>query len=287
MVDAAFTRLPSAWCINCQEPLATAIPGGTASPFAFVADDRGHSKKLDIQSSIRLAIRHGVRDDSAMASLTVENYVKAVLQVQQKSGENLVSPGALATRLGVSPGSVTSMLKTLSESGLVSYVRYEGVELTDAGRKLAMRMLRRHRLIELFLHDTLNLTWDQVHEEAEELEHSVSEFLIDRIDEFLKHPETDPHGSPIPAANGQMRSDLSGTVALSSCEIGDKVRFVRVVNQEPDFLRYLSESGFQLGKVGEIIENSEDAGVIRAKIDEQTFTVGLRAAQSIRVERTT
>ena len=221
-----------------------------------------------------------------MASLTVENYVKAVLQTQQKSGQALVSPGALAARLGVSPGSVTSMLKTLAESGLVSYVRYEGVELTDAGRKLAMRMLRRHRLIELFLHDTLNLTWDQVHEEAEELEHSVSEFLIDRIDEFLKHPETDPHGSPIPAADGQMRSDLSGTVPLSSCSIGDTVRFVRVVNQEPDFLRYLSESGFQLGKVGEIVENSEDAGVVRAKIDDLQFTVGLRAAQSIRVEPT-
>ena len=226
-----------------------------------------------------------VRKHSGMASLTVENYVKAVLQVQQKSGDALVSPGALATRLGVSPGSVTSMLKTLSESGLVNYVPYEGVALTDTGRKLAMRMLRRHRLIELFLHDTLELTWDQVHEEAEELEHSVSEFLIDRIDQFLNHPETDPHGSPIPAADGQMRSDLSGTVALSSCQSGDTVRFVRVVNEEPDFLRYLSESGFQLGKVGEIVENNEDAGVIRAKIDGQQFTVGLRGAQSIRVER--
>ena len=220
-----------------------------------------------------------------MASLTVENYVKAVLQAQQKSGQPLVSPGALAARLGVSPGSVTSMLKTLSESGLVSYIRYEGVELTEAGRKLAMRMLRRHRLIELFLHDTLNLTWDQVHEEAEELEHAVSEFLIDRIDDFLGHPEADPHGSPIPAADGQMRSDLSDALALCDCEIGSDVRFVRVVNQQPDFLRYLSESGFQLGAVGHIIENSEDAGVVRADIDGQQFTVGLKAAHTIRVER--
>ena len=221
-----------------------------------------------------------------MASLTVENYVKAVLQVQQKSGEPKVSPGALAARLGVSPGSVTSMLKTLSESGLVIYVPYEGVELTESGLKLATRMLRRHRLIELFLHDTLDLTWDQVHEEAEELEHSVSEFLIDRIDAFLEHPENDPHGSPIPAADGQMRRDLSGTVPLNSCCVGDQVRFIRVVNQEPDFLRYLSESGFELGKVGEIIENSEDAGVVRADIEGQQFTVGIRAAQSIRVEST-
>lgn len=220
-----------------------------------------------------------------MASLTVENYVKAILQVGQKSGEDLVSPGTLATRLGVSPGSVTSMLKTLAESGLVSYVPYEGVRLTDAGHKLATRMVRRHRLIELFLHNTLNLTWDQVHEEAEELEHSVSEFLVDRIDEYLGHPGADPHGAPIPSADGQMRGDSASTVTLATCEIGEQVRFVRVVNQEPDFLRYLSDSGFQLGKVGAIVENSHDAGVIRTEIDGQQFTVGLRAAQSILVER--
>ncbi len=219
-----------------------------------------------------------------MPSLTVENYLKAVLQLELKSGAARVSTGALATRLGVSPGSVTSMLKTLSEAELASYVPYEGVELTEAGRKLAMRMLRRHRLMELFLHSTLNLTWDQVHEEAEELEHAVSEFLIDRIDDFLGHPETDPHGSPIPAADGQMRSDHSGALALGDCEVGSEVRFVRVVNQEPDFLRYLSESGFQLGAVGQIIENSEDAGVVRADIDGQQFTVSRKAAQTIRVE---
>ena len=220
-----------------------------------------------------------------MPSLTVENYLKAILQLQMKSGESRISPGALATRLAVAPGSVTSMLKTLSESGLASYVPYEGVELTESGRNLATRMLRRHRLIELFLHSTLSLSWDQVHVEAEELEHSVSDFLVDRIDEFLGHPETDPHGSPIPTAEGEMRGDLSSTVPLDSVEVGASVRFVRVVNQEPDFLRYLSESGFQLGAVGTITENSEDVGVVRASIDGQQFTVGLNAAQTIRVER--
>ncbi|APZ91965.1 metal-dependent transcriptional regulator [Fuerstiella marisgermanici] len=219
-----------------------------------------------------------------MPSLTVENYLKAALQLELKSGQSRVSPGALSARLKVSPGTVTSMLKTLSESGLANYVPYEGVELTSSGRKLAMRMLRRHRLIELFLHSTLNLTWDQVHEEAEELEHAVSEFLIDRIDDFLEHPETDPHGSPIPAADGQMRGDFSGTVPLDQCKVGSDVRFVRVVNQQPDFLRYLSESGFELGAVGRIVENSEDAGVVRSDIDGVQFTVGLNAAQTIRVE---
>ncbi|MEQ9408359.1 MAG: metal-dependent transcriptional regulator [Fuerstiella sp.] len=218
-----------------------------------------------------------------MPSLTVENYLKATLQLELKSGKSRVSPGALSARLGVSPGTVTSMLKTLSESGLANYVPYEGVELTESGRRLALRMLRRHRLIELFLHSTLNLPWDRVHDEAEELEHAVSEFLIDRIDDFLGHPETDPHGSPIPASDGEMRGDLSGTIPLAACPVGRDVRFVRVVNQESDFLRYLSESGFQLGAVGHILENSEDAGVVRADIDGQQFTVGLKAAQTIRV----
>lgn len=218
-----------------------------------------------------------------MPSLTVENYLKAILQLELKSGKTRVSPGALSTRLEVSPGTVTSMLKTLSESGLANYVPYEGVQLTDSGRTLAVRMLRRHRLIELFLHSTLDLTWDQVHEEAEELEHSVSDFLIDRIDQFLGHPKSDPHGSPIPTADGEMRPDLVGTKALSACAVDSDVQFVRVVNQEPDFLRYLSESGFQLGAVGRILENSEDAGLVKADIDGQQFTVGLKAAQTIRV----
>ena len=219
-----------------------------------------------------------------MPSLTVENYLKAILQLELKSGKSRISPGALAERLSVSPGTVTSMLKTLSEAELAEYVPYDGVELTESGRKLAVRMVRRHRLIELFLHSTLNLTWDQVHDEAEELEHSVSEFLIDRIDEYLGHPATDPHGSPIPTADGEMRRDLTDTVPLATCSVGQTVQFVRVVNQEPDFLRYLSESGFQLGANGRIVEINEDAGVVRADINGQQFSVGLNAAQTIRVK---
>src|SRR5262245_53050024 len=140
-----------------------------------------------------------------MPSLTVENYLKAALQISLKSESDWVSTGELATAMNVSPGTVTSMLKTLSESGLATYKAYEGVRLTPAGRKLAMRMLRRHRLIELFLVQTLDLTWDRVHEEAENMEHAVSDLLIDRIDEFLGHPECDPHGDPIPTPEGELR----------------------------------------------------------------------------------
>lgn len=227
----------------------------------------------------------GVRHDSRMPSLTVENYLKAVLQLELKTGEKRISTGLLSARLELTPGTITSMLKTLAESGLADYIPYEGVQLTEAGRLLALRMLRRHRLLELFLHSTLNLTWDQVHEEAEELEHSVSDFLIDRIDEFLEHPEADPHGSPIPAADGNMRSDLSTTIPLTQCSVGETLRFVRVVNQQPDFLRYLSDSGFELGATATVIENNEDIGIVKADLGKRTFTVGRTAAESIRVER--
>ena len=108
----------------------------------------------------------------------------------------------MAEALGVSPGTVTSMLKTLSESGLAEYVPYEGARLTEAGRTLALRVVRRHRLIELFLVRTLELTWDEVHAEAENMEHAVSDLLVDRIDAYLGYPETDPHGDPIPKADG-------------------------------------------------------------------------------------
>jgi len=219
-----------------------------------------------------------------MASLTVENYLKAILQIQLKQDADRVSPGALAARLQVSPGTVTSMLKTLSEANLADYVPYEGVALTDSGRRLAMHVLRRHRLIELFLIDTLDMTWDQVHDEAEILEHAVSEVLIDRIDEYLGRPATDPHGAPIPAADGELRGK-SSTQSLDMCRAGESVRFVQVVNQEPGFLRYLSDSGFELGAIGEVLQSSEDGGAMTISIGGQPLTVGFDAAATIRVER--
>src|SRR5262245_42586163 len=142
-----------------------------------------------------------------MASLTVENYLKATLQIAMQQNSSWVATGQLSAVLGVSPGSVTSMLKSLAESGLVDYRPYSGVSLTANGNALAMRMLRRHRLIELFLARTLNLSWDQVHEEAEHMEDAVSDVLIDRIDEYLGRPNCDPHGDPIPSADGVMRGD--------------------------------------------------------------------------------
>lgn len=221
-----------------------------------------------------------------MPSLTVENYLKAILQIQiaQRVEEpQRVTTGALAEAMDVSPGTVTSMLKTLSESQLVSYQPYEGVSLTDSGRTLAMRMLRRHRLIELFLVRTLNLTWDQVHDEAENMEHAVSDFLIDRMDEFLGRPETDPHGSPIPDAHGEMRGSSEQTQSLAECPVGTRVRFVRVVNQAAEFLRYLSDVGFEIGGEGTVLENNEQAGIVTARIDSEPVSMARDAAATIRV----
>ena len=137
-----------------------------------------------------------------MPSLTVENYVKTIYQIATAQDGRPATTGQIAAALGVSPGTVTSMLKTLDAARLATHRPYEGVALTRAGRVLALRMIRRHRLIELFLLQTLDMSWDEVHDEAEHMEHAVSDLLVDRIDAFLGHPDVDPHGDPIPRADG-------------------------------------------------------------------------------------
>jgi len=133
-----------------------------------------------------------------VASLTVENYAKTIYQLTAAQDGRPASTGQIATTLGVSPGTVTSMLKTLDAARLATHRPYEGVALTRAGRMLALRVIRRHRLIELFLMRTLDMNWDEVHDEAEHLEHAVSDLLVERIDAFLGRPVVDPHGDPIP-----------------------------------------------------------------------------------------
>ncbi len=220
-----------------------------------------------------------------MPSLTVENYLKAILQIGQRSGDETVATGQLAEELEVSPGTVTSMLKTLDESKLARYTPYEGASLTEEGRTLAMRMLRRHRLIELFLVKTLGLSWDQVHEEAEHMEHAVSDSLVDAMDAYLGRPAADPHGDPIPTAEGEMRGSEIELVALSECEVGARVRLARVTNQDGDFLRYLSETGLELGRIGTVTTNSRAADLTVLDIDGTTIPLGHAAAASLLVER--
>jgi DtxR family Mn-dependent transcriptional regulator len=219
-----------------------------------------------------------------MPSLTVENYLKAILQLSLESGSDWIATGKLAEALAVSPGTVTSMLKTLADADLAHYKPYEGVQLTAAGRKLALRMLRRHRLIELFLVRTLDLSWDQVHEEAEHMEHAVSDVLIDRIDDYLGRPECDPHGDPIPTAEGSMRGRNGTAAPLSDCRAGSRVRLVRVVNQGSEFLRYLSEAGLDLGVEGVVTENNAEAGIVTLTLPSGSVSLGRSAATELLVE---
>jgi DtxR family Mn-dependent transcriptional regulator len=220
-----------------------------------------------------------------MTTLTVENYLKAVLQTTLRTGVDWVTTGQLAASMSVSPGTVTSMMKSLAEAGHADYRPYEGVRLTAEGRAVAMRMLRRHRLIELFLAKTLGLSWDQVHEEAEHMEHAVSDRLIDRIDEYLQHPCTDPHGDPIPGANGEMRATTSQAIPLSTITSGTAVRIVRVVDQGVEFLRFLSDSGVTLQQQGVVRHNSPEAGIVTTEFDGKSISLGHPAAAQILVER--
>ncbi len=193
-----------------------------------------------------------------MATLTVENYVKAIYQLGVEANAETAANGDLARRLGVAPGSVTAMLRTLAESELAHYQAHRGVRLTEAGRKLALRVLRRHRMMELFLHRTLGMPWDEVHDEAERLEHAASDQLVDRIDEFLGFPERDPHGDPIPRADGTVDGDPGQP--LAACPVGAWFRIVRVLDQTPEFLRYLQEAEIALGSRVALEETAPQGG---------------------------
>ena len=208
-----------------------------------------------------------------MASLTVENYVKTIYQLSDDGQAAAVATGQIATALGVLPGTVTSMLKTLDESNLATYKPYEGVRLTAAGRALALRVMRRHRLIERFLVETLDLTWDEVHEEAENMEHAVSDWLVDRIDVYLGYPTTDPHGDPIPKADGTMAA--AADKRLTECEAGERFHVARVTDQSPEFLRFLSQVGLAIGTKGSLVSNdpADDSVTVSVAGDQHKLSI--------------
>jgi DtxR family Mn-dependent transcriptional regulator len=217
-----------------------------------------------------------------LASLTIENYVKAIQQICATQEGQPAATGKVAEALGVLPGTVTSMLKTLSEAGLAVYTPYEGVELTESGRLLAMRVIRRHRLIELFLAQTLDLKWDEVHEEAENLEHAVSDWLVDRMDTFLGHPQADPHGDPIPAADGSLR--VGAGRRLAELSAGTRFRLARVLDQSPEFLRFVSDLGLQIGTEGSVLANQSESGVLTFSLGKRQSTLALPVAEKLVVE---
>src|SRR5688572_32218047 len=161
-----------------------------------------------------------------MPSSTVENYLKTLYSEQQHAGGELVSMGAIAGAMNVAPGTATAMVKTLADAGLVDYEPRGGVRLSSKGEKLALHVLRRHRLVELFLVEVLGLDWSEVDEEAEELEHAISDKVLDRIDALLEFPQVDPHGDPIPSSKGKLPARSSLT-SLAECDLGRPVQIGR------------------------------------------------------------
>jgi DtxR family Mn-dependent transcriptional regulator len=200
-----------------------------------------------------------------MPSSTVENYLKAILRLADESAdESLVPVGKIATALNLTPGTVTTMMKHLGKEGYLEYLPRKGVTLTESGRHAAVQVLRRHRLIELFLVEVMHLDWAHVHEEAEVLEHVLSDRLVERIDQMLGRPAYDPHGDPIPDAKGVMREDE--LKSLSDCSAG-KYRLVRVARDEPEFLSWLQSQGLRPGIGIEVIARDPLAGIVEIRVE--------------------
>src|SRR5712671_2210839 len=220
-----------------------------------------------------------------LPSSTVENYLKAIHHGQSAlpKGQRLLPMGHVAAALSVTPGTATTMVKTLAESGLVEYEPYSGVRLTPAGEKLAALVLRRHRLIELFLVKVMGMSWTEVHDEAENLEHAVSDRLIDRIDEILGRPAVDPHGDPIPDPEGTV--PMPEYDSLLTCPLGAPVTISRVSDQDRAFLQFAEQHDLRPGDVVRVEERSVagDSVQLRGRNDRRV-TIGARAASKMLVQ---
>ena len=211
----------------------------------------------------------------------VENYAKAIYALQRR-GHNAVTTNALADRLGVTPASASGMVKKLDALGLVRHEPYRGVELTDDGERLALEVLRHHRLLELYLAERLDMPWDRVHDEAEVLEHVISEELEALIAAKLGDPTHDPHGDPIPTA--ELTIDEGATVTMDSLDVGASGVFMRISDSDPEMLRYLGERGIAPGDRFEVVDKQPFAGPVFARFGEDTHVLGGTLAQAMRVE---
>ena len=210
----------------------------------------------------------------------MEDYAKALHALAQRC-DGAVSTSALAERLGVSAGSVTSMLKKMNELGLVTHEPYRGALLTERGEKVALEVIRHHRLLESYLAEVLGMPWDRVHDEAEVLEHYISEELEERIAEALGDPEHDPHGDPIPNASLDMASD--DTVSLADVAPGSEASFARVSDTDPEMLRYLAERGIGPGAELRVVSRDPFDGPLHVTVEGTEHVLGERLAGAIRV----
>jgi DtxR family Mn-dependent transcriptional regulator len=216
---------------------------------------------------------------SARPSEAIENYAKAIYALEQRGD---VTNNALAERLGVTPASASSMVKKLDEMGLVTHVPYKGMKLTDSGRRVALEVLRHHRLLELYLAESLGVPWDRVHDEAEILEHVLSEELEELIAAKLGNPTHDPHGDPIPTA--ALEIEERPTKALAALAMGASGVLVRVSDSDPNMLRYLADLGITPGDRFEVVDRQPFGGPLFVRFDGQVHAFGGELAAAMRVE---
>jgi DtxR family Mn-dependent transcriptional regulator len=215
-------------------------------------------------------------------SAAVEDYAKAIYALQVQC-HGPVTNNALAERLGVSPASASNMVKKLDGLGLVKHAPYHGVELTQAGRRVALEVLRHHRLLELYLAQSLGVPWDRVHDEAEVLEHHISEELEELIATALGNPTHDPHGDPIPTRELEMVEGPAAT--LDSLEAGQRGRFTRISDHDPEMLRYLAERGIAPGDLFEVVDKQPFGGPLFVRFGKgDVLVVGGLLASAMRVE---
>ena len=219
--------------------------------------------------------------DSQVRSHAIEDYAKAIYALESRT-DGPVSTNALAERLSVTPGSVSAMLRKLAELGLVEHQPYHGVTLTPAGRRVALEVIRHHRLLELFLAEVLDMPWDRVHAEAEVLEHVLSSELEEIIAAKLGNPTTDPHGDPIPTA--ELSYEERETVSLAELKPGDSGVFVRISDSDPAMLRYLGERGVAPGARYEVIDRQPFGGPVFVRFGADVHPLGGELARAMRVE---
>lgn len=211
----------------------------------------------------------------------VEDYAKAIYALQSRD-DGVVSTNDLAARLELTPGTVSEMVKKLAEQGYVTHEPYRGVRLTGSGKRMALEVIRHHRLIELFLAETLDIPWDRVHDEAEVLEHVLSEDLEASIAAKLGDPTIDPHGDPIPSP--ELKIDEPATASLESLEPGDAGRFVRISDSDPEMLRYLAERGISPGDGFTVVDKQPFGGPVFVEFAGKRHAIGGELARAMRVE---
>lgn len=222
-----------------------------------------------------------VQDEPSRITPAIEDYLKAIYTLQQEQG--IVTTTLLGELRGSRPASVTGMIKKLAEMNLVQHTPYQGVQLTAAGERIALEVIRHHRLLELYLVEALGYSWDEVHEEAEKLEHHISEKLEARIAARLGHPVADPHGDPIPTLEGDLPE--CADLFLADLRVGDRGRIIRMRDQSADRLRYLADLGLVPGATVVMVASAPFDGPISLLLTDTTHAIDRRLARTIEVER--